>query len=224
MSAWLINPPSSGTLAFSLRLAPSLPAADSPAFHTSSSASLSLAHSQFPGTSSATPPPYRLLRHSGFLTSPHALPACNKRSFTSLRLLLCYTDHPSVAWAHPFQLPTAPRPLLCTSTPSRYKSRESRYKSREARYKRGRQGTRAGRHGTREGSPGTLIRDQHHDQARTIHVPSRSCSLHSVECGITCGCQPGNMYLQSEATIFKTPVVSIRKLNRPNRIFATIRP
>ena len=34
MSVWLINPPSSGTLAFSLRLAPSLPAADSPAFHT----------------------------------------------------------------------------------------------------------------------------------------------------------------------------------------------
>ena len=183
MSAWPINPPSSGTLAFSLRLAPycrscpcdrhdlylpsipaslqtlgrcecaaacalaplglriispltfylsflgviwtydkkigsdlSLPAADSPAFHTGSSASPSLAHSQFPGTSSATPPPYRLLRHSGFLTSPHAFPACNKRSCTSLRLLLSFTDHPSVAWAHLLQLPTAPRLLLCTST------------------------------------------------------------------------------------------------------------
>ncbi len=32
MSAWLISPPSSGTLAFSLRLAPSLPAADFPVF------------------------------------------------------------------------------------------------------------------------------------------------------------------------------------------------
>ena len=108
MSAWLINPPSSGTLAFSLRLAPSLPAADSPAFHTGSLASLSPAHSQFPGTSSATFPPYRLLRHSGFLTSPHAFPARNKRSFTSLRFLLSFTDHPSVAWAHLFQLPTTP--------------------------------------------------------------------------------------------------------------------
>ena len=32
MSAWLISPPSSGTLAFSLRLVPFLPAADFPAF------------------------------------------------------------------------------------------------------------------------------------------------------------------------------------------------
>ena len=111
-----VNPPSSGTLAFSLRLAPSLPAADSPAFHTGSLASLSPARSQFPGTCSATFPLYRLLRHSGFLTSPHAFPACNKRSFTSLRFLLSFTDHPSVAWAHLFQLPTAPRLLLCTST------------------------------------------------------------------------------------------------------------
>ena len=116
MSAWLINPPSSGTSAFSLRLAPSLPAADSPAFHTGSSASPSLAHSQFPGTSSATLPPYRLLRHSGFLTSPHAFPTCNKRSFPSLRLLRSFTDHPAVAWAHLLQMPTAPRLLLCTST------------------------------------------------------------------------------------------------------------
>jgi len=78
----------------------SLPASNSPAFHTGSSASPSLAHPQFPGTSSDTLPPYRLLRHSGFLTSPHAFPACNKRSFTSLRLLLSFTNHPSVAWAH----------------------------------------------------------------------------------------------------------------------------
>jgi hypothetical protein len=113
MSAWLINPPSSGTLSFSLRLAPSLPASVSPAFHTGSSASPSLAHSQFPG---ATLPPYCLLRHFGFLTPPHAFPACNKRPFTSLRLLRSFTDHPSVAWAHLLQLPTAPRLLLCTST------------------------------------------------------------------------------------------------------------
>ena len=79
----LVNPPSSGTLAFSLRLAPFLPASDSSALHAGSSASPSLAHSQFPGTSSATLPPYCLLRHSGFLTSPHASPACNKRPFTS---------------------------------------------------------------------------------------------------------------------------------------------
>ena len=64
MSAWLINPPSSGTLAFSLRLAPSLPAADFPAFHTGYSASPPLAYSPFPGASSAIPPPYHLLRRS----------------------------------------------------------------------------------------------------------------------------------------------------------------
>ena len=136
MSAWPINPPSSGTLAFSLRLAPycrscpcdrhdlylpsipaslqtlgrcecvatfapaplglriispltfylsflgaiwtydkkfgsdlSLPAADSPAFHTGSSASPSLAHSQFPGTSSATLPPYCFTASSDTLAS-----------------------------------------------------------------------------------------------------------------------------------------------------------
>ena len=76
MSAWLINPPSSGTLAFSLRLAPSLPAADFPAFHTGYSASPPLAHSPFPGASSAILLPYCLLRHFGFLTSPHAYHTC----------------------------------------------------------------------------------------------------------------------------------------------------
>ena len=35
----LVNPPSSGTLAFSLRLPPFLPASDSSALHTGSSAS-----------------------------------------------------------------------------------------------------------------------------------------------------------------------------------------
>jgi hypothetical protein len=116
MSAWLITPPSSGTLAFSLRLAPSLPAADFPAFYTGYSASPPLAYSPFPGASSAIPPPYRLLRHFGFLTSPHAYHTCNKRPFTSLRLVRSFTDHSSVARAHLLQLPPAPRPLLCTST------------------------------------------------------------------------------------------------------------
>ncbi len=66
MSAWLNNPPSSGTLAFSLRLAPSLPAADFPAFHTGYSASPPLAYSPFlgaSGASSAILSPYCLLRH-----------------------------------------------------------------------------------------------------------------------------------------------------------------
>ena len=57
----LVNNASSGTLAFSVRLVPFLPAADSPATHAGSSASPSLAHPPFPGTSSATLPPYCLL-------------------------------------------------------------------------------------------------------------------------------------------------------------------
>ncbi len=44
-SKLLVNPLSSGTLAFSLRLAPFLSDSDSPALHTGSSASPSLAHS-----------------------------------------------------------------------------------------------------------------------------------------------------------------------------------
>jgi hypothetical protein len=112
MIAWLINPPSSGTLAFSLRLASSLPDADFPAFHTGYSASPPLADSPFPGASSAILPPYCLLRHFGFLTSPHAYHTCNKRPFTSLRLVRSFTDHPSVAWAHLLQLPTTPLPLV----------------------------------------------------------------------------------------------------------------
>ena len=71
---FLVNPPSSVTLVFSLCCAPFLPASDSPATHTGSSASPSLVHSLFPGTSSDTLPPYHLLRHSGFLTSTHAFP------------------------------------------------------------------------------------------------------------------------------------------------------
>ncbi len=56
----------SGTLAFSLRLAPFLPASDSPALHTGSSASPSLAHSQFLGLA---PPPFLLTASSDTLAS-----------------------------------------------------------------------------------------------------------------------------------------------------------
>ena len=156
MSAWLISPPSSGTLAFSLRLVPFLPAADFPAFarvtrlshlwltpHSlgppppsllltiSSDAPPTLLRrsSDAPPTllqrSSDAPPtllrrssdaPPTLLRCLGFLTAPHAYRTCSKRPFTSLRLIRSFTDHSSVARAHLLQLPTAPRPLLCTST------------------------------------------------------------------------------------------------------------
>ena len=47
-SKLLVNPPSSGALAFSLRLAPFLSASDSSAPPTGSSASPSLSHSHFP--------------------------------------------------------------------------------------------------------------------------------------------------------------------------------
>ncbi len=56
----LVNPVSSGNLAFSLRLAPFLPASDSPALHTGSSASPSLAIPNFLGP----PPPSFLLTAS----------------------------------------------------------------------------------------------------------------------------------------------------------------
>ena len=59
-SKLLVNPPSIVTLAFSLRLAPFLSASDSPALHTGSSDSPSLAHSQFLGL----PPPLFLLTAS----------------------------------------------------------------------------------------------------------------------------------------------------------------
>ena len=65
-SELLVNPPSSGTLAFSLRLAPFLPASDSPALHTGSSASPSLAYSQFLGL---PPPPFLLTASSDTLVS-----------------------------------------------------------------------------------------------------------------------------------------------------------
>ena len=61
----LVNNASSGTLAFSLRLVPFLPAADSPATHAGSSASPFLAPSSIPwdleSVSSDTLPPYCLL-------------------------------------------------------------------------------------------------------------------------------------------------------------------
>jgi hypothetical protein len=57
----LVNYTSSGTLAFSLRLVPFLPAADSPATHAGSSASPFLAHPPFPGTPQ---PPFLLTASS----------------------------------------------------------------------------------------------------------------------------------------------------------------
>ena len=65
-SRLLVNPPFSGTLAFSLRLAPFLSASDSPALHTGSSASPSLAHSHFPGLA---PPLFLLAAFSDTLAS-----------------------------------------------------------------------------------------------------------------------------------------------------------
>jgi len=83
MSAWLITPPSSGTLAFSLRLAPSLPAADSPAFHTGSSASPWL----IPNSLGPPQPPFLLTASSDTLASSLRLmpspPATNALSLRS---------------------------------------------------------------------------------------------------------------------------------------------
>jgi len=76
----------------------------------------SYSHSQFPRTSSATLPPYCLLRRFDFLPSPHALPAYNKRPVTALGLLRSFTYNPSVAWAYLLELPTTLRLVLCTST------------------------------------------------------------------------------------------------------------
>ena len=57
MSAWLISPPPSGTLAFSLRLVPSLPAADFPAFARVTR----LSHLWLTAHSLGPPPPSLLL-------------------------------------------------------------------------------------------------------------------------------------------------------------------
>jgi hypothetical protein len=58
-----------------------------------------------------------LLRHLGFLTSPHASPTCRRRRLNSYRLLRRSTpDPPPILWAHLLYLPASPRPPLHTST------------------------------------------------------------------------------------------------------------
>ena len=58
-----------------------------------------------------------LLRHLGFLTSPHASPICRRRRLNSYRLFRRITpDPPPIPWAYPLYLPTSPRPPLYTPT------------------------------------------------------------------------------------------------------------
>ena len=54
-----------------------------------------------------------LLRHLGFLTSPHASPICRRRRLNSYRLFRRFTpDPPPIPWAHLLHLPASPRPPL----------------------------------------------------------------------------------------------------------------
>jgi hypothetical protein len=54
-----------------------------------------------------------LLRHLGFLTSPHASPTCRRRRLNSYRLLRRSTPGPPpILWAHLLHLPASPRPSL----------------------------------------------------------------------------------------------------------------
>ena len=65
----------------------------------------------------STPQRLCLLRHLGFLTSPHASPTCRRRRVNSYRLLRRSTPGPPpIPWAHLFHLPASPRPPLCTPT------------------------------------------------------------------------------------------------------------
>jgi len=58
-----------------------------------------------------------LLRHLGFLTSPHASPTCRRRRLNSYRLLRRSTPGPPPNLrAHLLHLPTSPRPPLYTPT------------------------------------------------------------------------------------------------------------
>jgi hypothetical protein len=58
-----------------------------------------------------------LLRHFGFLTSPHASPTCRRRRLTSYRLLRRSTPGPPPNLrAHLLHLPALPRPPLYTPT------------------------------------------------------------------------------------------------------------
>jgi hypothetical protein len=76
------------------------------------------------GRSRATQPPNLrlcLLRHFGFLTSPHAIPTrsgCHPNSFRLLRRSTS-APHP-IPRAHFLHLPTSPRLSLCTSTMTTY--------------------------------------------------------------------------------------------------------
>jgi hypothetical protein len=72
------------------------------------------------GRSRATQPPdlrLCLLRHFGFLTSPHAIPTRSGCHPNSSRLLRRSISAPyPIHRAHFLHLPTSPRLLLCTST------------------------------------------------------------------------------------------------------------
>jgi hypothetical protein len=76
------------------------------------------------GRSWATQPPNLrlcLLRHLGFLTSPHAIPTrsgCHPNSFRLLRRSTS-VPHP-IPRAHFLHRPTSPRLSLCTSTMTTY--------------------------------------------------------------------------------------------------------
>jgi hypothetical protein len=72
------------------------------------------------GRSRATQPPNLrlcLLRHFGFLTSPHSIPTRSRCHPNSFRLLRRSTSVPHpIPRAHFLHLPTSPRLSLCTST------------------------------------------------------------------------------------------------------------
>ncbi len=58
-----------------------------------------------------------LLRHLGFLTSPHASPICRRHRLNSYRLFRRFTpDPPPIPRAYPLYLPASPRPPLYTPT------------------------------------------------------------------------------------------------------------
>jgi len=126
MSVWLISPPSSGTLAFSLRLVPSLPAADFPAFARVTR----LSHLWLTPHSLGPPPPSLLLT-----ISSDAPPTLLRRSSDAPPTLLRRSsDAPPTPWLPhfasclphlqqtPFHLaqahPLLHRPLLRRAGPS----------------------------------------------------------------------------------------------------------
>jgi hypothetical protein len=137
MSAWLISPPSSGTLAFSLRLVPFLPAADFPAFARVTR----LSHLWLTPHSLGPPPPSLLLTISSdapptlLRRSSDAPPTLLRRSSDAPPTLLRRSsDAPPMPWLPhcasclpylqqtPFHLaqahPLLHRPLLRRAGPS----------------------------------------------------------------------------------------------------------